>query len=429
MHVRVHDGAGRRRRGCRSTSRRGSSRRSCAAARYTEPPDITARICGICPVAYQMSACRAIEDACGVAVDGPIADLRRLLYCGEWIESHACTSTCCTRRTSSATTSAIGLARDHRAARRARAAPEEGRQRDPRTARRAGRSTRSTSASAASTGARPAPNSRPLAERLRHAPRRRLETVRWVAGFDFPDFEHRPRAAGPAPSPARTPSRPASRRAARPDDDARAGQLPAAGDFDRTTSSRSRCRTPPPCTPSSAARRAISPARSPATRSTAAALAAGRCEAAGRPGSATCARGAECRNPFRSIVVRAVEVVYAVDEALRIIEAYEPPAPSARRGAARAPASGYGATEAPRGLLYHRYALDADGDRHRRPHRAAHLAEPGSHRGRPAPLRPGRARPGGHDAELTAQCERAIRNYDPCISCATHFLDLTIDRS
>src|SRR6266571_40046 len=56
---------------------------------YTEPPDITARICGICPVAYQMSACAAIEDACGVTVSGPIADLRRLLYCGEWIESHA----------------------------------------------------------------------------------------------------------------------------------------------------------------------------------------------------------------------------------------------------------------------------------------------------------------------------------------------------
>ena len=55
---------------------------------YTEPADITARICGICPVAYQMSACLAIEDACGVRIDGPLHDLRRLLYCGEWIESH-----------------------------------------------------------------------------------------------------------------------------------------------------------------------------------------------------------------------------------------------------------------------------------------------------------------------------------------------------
>src|SRR5271165_5521774 len=57
--------------------------------RHTEPPDITARICGICPVAYQMSACLAIEAACGIEVSAPVADLRRLLYCGEWIESHA----------------------------------------------------------------------------------------------------------------------------------------------------------------------------------------------------------------------------------------------------------------------------------------------------------------------------------------------------
>src|SRR5690348_11383503 len=56
---------------------------------YTEPPDITARVCGICPVAYQTSACLAIEDACRGHVDGAIADLRRLLYCGEWIGSHA----------------------------------------------------------------------------------------------------------------------------------------------------------------------------------------------------------------------------------------------------------------------------------------------------------------------------------------------------
>ena len=55
---------------------------------YSEAPDITARICGICPVAYQMSAVHAMEDACGVSVNGPLRALRRLLYCGEWIESH-----------------------------------------------------------------------------------------------------------------------------------------------------------------------------------------------------------------------------------------------------------------------------------------------------------------------------------------------------
>ena len=55
---------------------------------YTEPPDITARVCGICPVAYQVSACNAIEDACGVELERSLVQLRRLLYCGEWIHSH-----------------------------------------------------------------------------------------------------------------------------------------------------------------------------------------------------------------------------------------------------------------------------------------------------------------------------------------------------
>src|SRR5215831_16463430 len=56
---------------------------------YSEAVDITSRICGICPVAYQSSACNAIEQACGVQIDPPLADLRRLIYCGEWISSHA----------------------------------------------------------------------------------------------------------------------------------------------------------------------------------------------------------------------------------------------------------------------------------------------------------------------------------------------------
>jgi coenzyme F420-reducing hydrogenase alpha subunit len=56
--------------------------------RHDEAPDITSRICGICPIAYQMSAVHAMENAFGVTVAGPLRDLRRLLYCGEWIESH-----------------------------------------------------------------------------------------------------------------------------------------------------------------------------------------------------------------------------------------------------------------------------------------------------------------------------------------------------
>ena len=52
-----------------------------------EAPDITARICGICPVAYQMSSCAAMEDALGLTISEGVRKLRRLLYCGEWIES------------------------------------------------------------------------------------------------------------------------------------------------------------------------------------------------------------------------------------------------------------------------------------------------------------------------------------------------------
>ena len=56
--------------------------------KFTEVPDITARICGICPIAYQMSSSYAMENALGITVDGQLRELRRLIYCGEWIESH-----------------------------------------------------------------------------------------------------------------------------------------------------------------------------------------------------------------------------------------------------------------------------------------------------------------------------------------------------
>ncbi|MGB8022669.1 MAG: nickel-dependent hydrogenase large subunit, partial [Candidatus Nanopelagicales bacterium] len=82
---------------------------------HTEPPDITARICGICPVAYQMSACLAIEDACGVSIPEEIRLLRRLLYCGEWIESHALHIFFLHAPDLLGYDGAIEMARDHRA--------------------------------------------------------------------------------------------------------------------------------------------------------------------------------------------------------------------------------------------------------------------------------------------------------------------------
>jgi coenzyme F420-reducing hydrogenase alpha subunit len=132
-----------------------------------------------------------------------------------------------------------------------------------------------------------------------------------------------------------------------------------------------------------------------------------------------------CTNPFRSIVVRAVEIVYALEEALRIIAAYVPPEPPAVEVPPRA-GTGCGWSEAPRGLLWHRYAIDADGTI-----LDARIVPPTS-QNQARIEQSVRAVVERHlalsDAELQHHCEQAVRSYDPCISCATHFLRLEIDR-
>lgn len=153
---------------------------------YTEPPDITARVCGICPVAYQMSACAAIEDACGVAVDPVIRDLRRLLYCGEWIESQALHIYLLHAPDFLGLPSAIDLARTHRTE------VERGLR-----LKKAGNSLMELLGGRAVHpvnvrlgGFHRAPvrtELRTLNEELKHALDDAWATVRWVAGFEFPD--------------------------------------------------------------------------------------------------------------------------------------------------------------------------------------------------------------------------------------------------
>ena len=132
-----------------------------------------------------------------------------------------------------------------------------------------------------------------------------------------------------------------------------------------------------------------------------------------------------CRNPFRSIVVRALEVLYAVDEAIRLIDDYTAPEQPRIPVIARA-GTGHGATEAPRGLLYHRYSMDPDGII-----TAAEIIPPTS-QNQPAIEHDLWNVVEGNlqlpDDELQQIAETTIRNYDPCISCATHFLDLTVTR-
>ena len=135
--------------------------------------------------------------------------------------------------------------------------------------------------------------------------------------------------------------------------------------------------------------------------------------------------GPVCTNPFRSIVVRVIEIVFACEEALRLIDSYERPAVPYLDVEPRQ-AVGFGASEAPRGLLYHRYAIDGDGAI-----TDAQIVPPTSQNQLSIEddLRAyvvGRTRLS--DQELQWQLEQAIRSYDPCISCATHFLELTVDR-
>jgi coenzyme F420-reducing hydrogenase alpha subunit len=132
-----------------------------------------------------------------------------------------------------------------------------------------------------------------------------------------------------------------------------------------------------------------------------------------------------CRNPYQSILVRALEVVYAFDEALRIIHDYQQPDRSFDEVTVKA-GRGFAATEAPRGLLYHRYELDQAGNILN-----AQIVPPTS-QNQACIEEDLKEFIGGFldlpEEQLRHRCEQTVRNYDPCISCATHFLKLEIDR-
>jgi coenzyme F420-reducing hydrogenase alpha subunit len=378
---------------------------------YTEPPDITARVCGICPVAYQMSACRAIEAACGVEVDGQLAELRRLLYCGEWIESHALHIYLLHAPDFLGCTSAIDMAREHRADVERGLALKKigndlmevvgGRAIHPVNIRLGGFHRLPTKSELA-----------PTAASLRRALDLAMETAAWVSGFDFPDAHVRHRLL-------------ALRQDGRyPIDGGDVVMTDIGAGFEVRQFEDHICEYQVPH--STALQAALADGSiylpGPLARYSMNSehLSRNAAEAARAGGL-----GPTCRNPFRSIVVRAVETVYAVEEALRIIEAYEPPEHpyvpvEPREG------RGCGATEAPRGVLFHRYDLQADGTI-----AAARIVPPTAQNQAviEADLRDlVQEHAAADDEELTALCERAIRNYDPCISCSTHFLDLTVER-
>jgi sulfhydrogenase subunit alpha len=378
---------------------------------YTEPPDITARICGICPVAYQMSACLAIEDACAVTVDGPIADLRRLLYCGEWIESHALHIYLLHAPDFLGYGSAIEMATARRdIVQRGLALKKAG---NAIMQLLGGRAIHPVNVRIGGFYRVPARSElAALAEPLRRALDGALDTVRWVAGFDFPDHScgqdmlalTRP-GTYPIERGTLATSSGLAFTAAEFDEHVIEEQVPYSTALHAHLAGGGTYLTGP-LARYTLSSRWLSP------------LAHEAAQAAGL--------GPACDNPFRSIIVRAVEVVYALEEALRIIAVYEPPGRPSVDVHPRA-AVGCGVTEAPRGTLYHRYEIGPDGII-----ASARIVPPTSQNQAAieADLRAfAQGRLDLDDAELTRQCEQAIRNYDPCISCSTHFLNLTVERS
>jgi sulfhydrogenase subunit alpha len=375
---------------------------------FSEAPDITARICGICPVAYQMSACAAMEDACGVVVDERIRRLRRLLYCGEWIQSHALHIHLLHAPDFLGCADAVELARlDRGAVQRGLAIKKTG---NLIMTTVGGRAVHPVNVRVG--GFYRAPERDAIAgliEPLRRARDDALATVDWVASFDFPDVsgQYRFVALRDVGRYAVEDGRPASSDGLDVGP-AELADLVVEEQVARSTALHARLAGRDAYLTGPLARYALN-------HSDLTPLAA---QAARRAGL-----GAVCTNPFRSIVVRAVEMLFACEEALALAEWYAPPDPPAALVLPRA-AVGTGVTEAPRGLLLHQYEIDGAGIIGR-----ARIVPPTSQNQLTieADLRQV-AQEAIHlsDDDLRWRCEQAVRNHDPCISCAAHFLDVKV---
>ena len=377
---------------------------------FRETPDITARICGICPVAYQMSACQAMEDACGVVLPPQVLDLRRLLYCGEWIESHGLHVHLLHLPDFLGFPDAVQMAQVHpEAVRRGLRLKKLG---NSLIEVVGGRAIHPVNVRVGGFYRAPASDAlRALLPELDWAIGAAEETVRFVAGLAFPDFEvdyEFLSLVHPDEYPLYR-GRLASSR----------GAAWAVADFADALCERQ--------VPHSTALQSVRPDGTPVLLGPLARYVLNRERLTPRARAAAEVAGLDegCRNPYRAIIARAVEILFACEEARRLIEGYVPFEPAAVAVTPRA-GEGHGATEAPRGTLYHHYRIRDDGlIEHARivPPTAVNqarieadlvaLAQTHLHL---------------DDDGLRALCEQAIRSYDPCISCATHFLKLDIRR-
>jgi sulfhydrogenase subunit alpha len=379
--------------------------------RIDEVVDIVARICGICPVAYQMSAVQALERICGVEPGPWVRDMRRLFYCGEWLQSHALHIHLLAAPDFVGCDSVIGMA-----------------QRYPNEVRRGlrlqalgndvirllgARSVHPVGARLGGFHRAPSPDEADaLLARLRDGLGDAAGLLAWAATLAVPDDvqDFTCVALRPADGYPMTDGRIVSDRGLDIDVDDYAASF--AEEHRAHSTALYSLLDGQPYLVGPLARLNLNFDRLPAA--TRALL------------DATGVRFPS-RNMFHSLLARAVEIHVAIVEGIGVLGDYLPPDRAAIAVQPRA-GSGCGATEAPRGLLWHSYDIDADGVV-----RAARIVPPTSQNQAriEADLRQSLLAIGlDNEADrLRLRAETVIRNYDPCISCATHFLRLRVDRT
>jgi coenzyme F420-reducing hydrogenase alpha subunit len=376
---------------------------------YSEVPDIVARICGICPIAYQMSAVHAIEQIFGLRVEGALRDLRRLIYCGEWIESHTLHVYLLQAPDFLGYDSGIAMAKDHsgvvtRGLRLKKAG-------NAIMTLLGGRSVHPVSVKVGGFSRVPLRRElEGLKEELLWARDAAVETVRWVAAFEYPELTpdyNYVALRHPNEYPFNEGQIVAS-----------SGLQISANEFEQHfTEHQVAYSNALHCTLQGSSYLVGPLARLNSNQEHLTPLA--------KQVLADRSFSLPLRNPFYGIIARSIEILYALEESLRLIERYEPPPVPALPVVVR-PGTGMACTEAPRGILYHRYQVDGDGVI-----REAKIVPPTSQNQSriEQDLRLFMPRllqlP---DQEVALACERVIRCYDPCISCATHFLNLEITR-
>ncbi|MDI6765467.1 MAG: Ni/Fe hydrogenase subunit alpha [Bacteroidota bacterium] len=377
--------------------------------KFMEAPDITARICGICPVAYQMSSSQAMENVLGVKVDGQLRNLRRLLYCGEWIESHALHVYMLHAPDFLGFEDALQIAQKHPDIVKRGLEIKKignmlmtivgGREIHPINPRVGGFHRVSYESELKS-----------ILQKLKWALEASIETVKWTSTFNFPDFEQDYEFVSlrhPDEYPI-TDGRLVSNK----------GLDISIQEFEKhfieehvehSNALHSIQVGGYPYHVGPLARYNLNFDRLPLKAQKAA-------KAAGLERT--------CNNPFKSIIVRSVELVFACEEAIRLIQEYQRPEKPFIEIHPKA-GTGHGCTEAPRGILYHRYWLDYEGTI-----LDAKIVPPTSQNQKMIErdifhyVQKNLKLP---EEKLAWQCEQTIRNYDPCISCATHFLKLKIE--